>query len=58
MPDTGKTETLTTGPEHYAKAERLLALADLHSRGATYGHDQRPPFTRSQRLGDDTPMRG
>ncbi len=28
-----------TRPEHYAKAERLLPLADLHSRGATYGHD-------------------
>jgi hypothetical protein len=25
-----------TGPEHYAEAERLLALADRHSTGATY----------------------
>ena len=26
-----------TGPEHYAEAERLLALAERHSSGATYG---------------------
>jgi hypothetical protein len=25
-----------TGPEHYAEAERLLALADRHHTGATY----------------------
>ena len=28
-----------TGPEHYAEAERLLALADRHGRGATYGQE-------------------
>ena len=26
-----------TGPDHYAEAERLLALAERHSSGATYG---------------------
>ena len=26
-----------TGPEHYAEAERLLALAERHGSGATYG---------------------
>ena len=26
-----------TGPDHYAEAERLLALAGRHSSGATYG---------------------
>jgi hypothetical protein len=26
-----------TGPEHYAEAERLLAAADHHTTGATYG---------------------
>jgi hypothetical protein len=26
-----------TGPEHYAEAERLLAHAEHHSSGATYG---------------------
>ena len=25
-----------TGPEHYAEAERLLALADRHAKGVTY----------------------
>ena len=24
------------GPEHYAEAERLLALADRHAKGVTY----------------------
>ncbi len=28
-----------TGPEHYAEAERLLALADRHSTGATYSQE-------------------
>ena len=28
-----------TGPEHYAEAERLLALADRHTRGVTYDHE-------------------
>jgi hypothetical protein len=28
-----------TGPEHYAEAERLLALADRHHSGATYGQE-------------------
>jgi hypothetical protein len=26
-----------TGPDHYAEAERLLALAERHGSGATYG---------------------
>jgi hypothetical protein len=26
-----------TGPDHYAEAGRLLALAERHSSGATYG---------------------
>lgn len=26
-----------TGPEHYAEAERLLAVADCHTRGVAYG---------------------
>jgi len=25
-----------TGPEHYVEAERLLALADRHTKGVTY----------------------
>ena len=25
-----------TGPEHYVEAERLLALADCHTKGVTY----------------------
>ena len=28
-----------TGPDHYAEAERLLALAGRHSKGATYGQE-------------------
>ena len=28
-----------TGPEHYAEAERLLALADRHTRGVTYDQE-------------------
>jgi hypothetical protein len=28
-----------TGPEHYAEAERLLALADRHNTGATYSQE-------------------
>ena len=28
-----------TGPEHYAEAERLLALADRHSSSVTYGQE-------------------
>jgi hypothetical protein len=31
-----------TGPEHYAEAERLLALADRHTRGVTYEQDPSP----------------
>jgi hypothetical protein len=30
-----------TGPEHYAEAERLLALADRHTRGVIYDLDGR-----------------
>jgi hypothetical protein len=28
-----------TGPDHYTEAERLLALAGRHSKGATYGQE-------------------
>jgi hypothetical protein len=28
-----------TGPEHYAEAERVLALADRHTTGATNGEE-------------------
>jgi hypothetical protein len=28
-----------TGPEHHAEAERLLALADRHTRGVTYDQE-------------------
>src|SRR5438034_7783263 len=28
-----------TGPEHYAEAERLLAVADRHTSGVTYGQE-------------------
>ena len=28
-----------TGPEHYIEAERLLALADRHTRGITYDQE-------------------
>jgi hypothetical protein len=33
-----------TGPEHYAEAERLLALAERHSSGATYGPEWTLPW--------------
>jgi hypothetical protein len=38
-----------TGPEHYAEAERLLAVADRHTSGVTYGPEwtlNRPEFRR------------
>ena len=28
------------GPEHYVQAEHLLAVADRHSNGATYGQER------------------
>ena len=28
-----------TGPEHYAEAERLLAVADRHTSGVTHGQE-------------------
>ena len=31
-----------TGPEHYAEAERLLAVADRHTSGVTYGPEWGP----------------
>jgi hypothetical protein len=37
-----------TGPEHYAEAERLLALAERHSSGATYGPEWTLPLTAAQ----------
>jgi hypothetical protein len=37
-----------TGPEHYAEAERLLALADRHGRGATYGQEWTLTLTAAQ----------
>lgn len=37
-----------TGPEHYAEAERLLALADRHSTGVTYGQEWTLTLTAAQ----------
>ena len=37
-----------TGPEHYAEAERLLALAERHSSGATYGPEWTLPLAAAQ----------
>ena len=37
-----------TGPEHYAEAERLLALADRHTRGVTYGPEWALTLTAAQ----------
>jgi hypothetical protein len=37
-----------TGPEHYAEAERLLALADRHTRGVTYAQEWTLTLTAAQ----------
>ena len=37
-----------TGPEHYAEAERLLALADRHTRGVTYDQEWTLTLTAAQ----------
>ena len=37
-----------TGPEHYAEAERLLMLADRHSRGVTYAQEWTLTLTAAQ----------
>ncbi len=37
-----------TGPDHYAEAERLLALAGRHSKGATYGQEWTPTLAAAQ----------
>ena len=37
-----------TGPEHYAEAERLLALADRHTKGVTYDQEWTLPLTAAQ----------
>ena len=37
-----------TGPEYYAEAERLLALADRHTRGVTYEQDGTLTLTAAQ----------
>ncbi len=37
-----------TGPEHYTEAERLVALADRHSSGATYGQEWMLTLTAAQ----------
>jgi len=37
-----------TGPEHYAEAERLLAVADRHARGVTYDQEWTLPLTAAQ----------
>jgi hypothetical protein len=37
-----------TGPEHYAEAERLLALADRHTRGVTYAKEWTLTLTAAQ----------
>jgi hypothetical protein len=36
---------MMTGPEHYAEAERLLALADRHNQGATYRPEWAPTLS-------------
>ncbi len=37
-----------TGPEHYAKAERLLTLADRPTRGVTYAQEWTLTLTAAQ----------
>jgi hypothetical protein len=37
-----------TGPEHYAEAERLLALADRHTWGVTYDQEWTLTLTAAQ----------
>ena len=37
-----------TGPDHYAEAERLLALADRHGKGVTYGQEWTLTLTPAQ----------
>jgi hypothetical protein len=37
-----------TGPEHYAEAERLLAVADRHARGGTYDQEWTLILTAAQ----------
>lgn len=37
-----------TGPEHYAQAERLLAVADRHTRGVTYDEEWTLTLTAAQ----------
>ena len=37
-----------TGPEHYAEAERLLALADRHAKGVTYEQEWTLTLTAAQ----------
>ena len=37
-----------TGPDHYAEAERLLALAGRHSKGATYDQEWMPTLAAAQ----------
>ena len=45
-----------TGPEHYAEAERLLALAERHSSGATYGPEWTLPLAAAH--GPTSPRQG
>jgi hypothetical protein len=37
-----------TGPDHYAEAERLLAVADRHTRGVTYDEEWTLTLTAAQ----------
>jgi hypothetical protein len=37
-----------TGPEHYAEAERLLAVADRNTRGVTYDQEWALTLTAAQ----------
>ena len=37
-----------TGPEHYVEAERLLALADRHTKGVTYEQEWTLTLTAAQ----------
>ena len=40
VPDIQPSGGPTTGPEHYDEDERLLALADRHTKGVTYDQER------------------
>jgi hypothetical protein len=39
-----------TGPERYAQAERLMAVADRQNRGVTYGQEWTLTLTAAQSM--------